>query len=153
MLQVSNSFSNLGLGWPRVLHFSGLLWNCQFDGFEVVQQFPKCIEMKTLNERKVCKCSVTAYTAAAVWVKPTSFGGGGLCVCVCWGGYYTTDESWHRVLDEALLIKSMLSAVTVAVWPFLLFAIGLYWFCCAVMLTNQLQVFESIFMISSEQKV
>lgn len=66
MLQVSNCFSNLGLGWPQVLHFSGLLRNCQFDGFEVLQQFPKCIEAKTLNERKVFKCAVTAYTAAAV---------------------------------------------------------------------------------------
>ena len=45
-LQVSNCFSELGLGWFKVMHFSSSLWKCQFDGFEVLQQFPKCIEAK-----------------------------------------------------------------------------------------------------------
>lgn len=86
-------FSNLGLGWLRVMHFSAALWNCHFDEFEELQQFPKCTEAKLLYEHK---CTLTAFSA--VRQKPTSFGEGwpinkwvltqGVLliksICVCW---------------------------------------------------------------------
>lgn len=49
----SNCFSKLGLGWFKVIHFSSSLWMCQIDGFEVLQQFPKCIEAEL---RMSAKC-------------------------------------------------------------------------------------------------
>lgn len=61
----------------------------------VTATIPKMYWSETLNECKVCKCAVTASSA----VSEASLLGG--------RGDYTTDESWHRVLDEALLIKSM----------------------------------------------
>lgn len=117
---------------------------CQFDGFWGIATIPKMYWSETLNERKVCKCAVTASSAVCVWVKPRP----------PLGGENRTDKCWHRVLDGVWLVKACMFAE----WShggcdlLLQSTIGLYWFCCARILTNQLYVFESILMITNEQK-
>lgn len=64
---------------------------------------PKMYWSQTLNECKVCKCAVTAYSAVSLslaeWVKPTSF-----------GEENRIDKCWHRVLDGVLLVKTRMFA-------------------------------------------
>lgn len=45
---------------------------------------PRMNQSKTLNEHRVFKHAMTAHSAAGVWVKPASLGGG--------GGEHTSDE-------------------------------------------------------------
>lgn len=102
-LQVSNCFSKLGAGLFKVMHFSSSLWMCQFDGFEVLHQFPQWIKAKLWMSAK-CVNVLWQLTVLSA------------CLWVCeWspaplGAENRADKCWHRVLDEVLLIKACMFA-------------------------------------------
>lgn len=68
------------------------------------------------------------------------------------GGDYTIDECWHKVLDGALLIKSMHVCWELPWWLCDLFYKPLVLLSCNVN-KNQLHVLELIFMIKNDQNI